>query len=53
MKIKAAKSSSNYRPDDGLLEPKYVAYFTLYCELCMTTLKRNGSISLHRCTLLQ
>ena len=27
----------SYRPDNGLFKPKHVAYFTLYCELCMTT----------------
>jgi hypothetical protein len=28
--------SSSYRPDDGFFKLKHVAYFTLYCELCMT-----------------
>jgi hypothetical protein len=29
---------------NGLLKPKPVAYFTLSCELCMTTKKRSVSV---------
>jgi hypothetical protein len=26
--------------DDGLFKPKYVVYFTLYCEMCVATWKK-------------
>jgi len=31
---------SSFRPDNSLFKQKHVSYFTLYCELYMTTWKK-------------
>ena len=33
-------------PDDGLFKPKHIAYFTSYCELCMTTWRKKCTVSM-------
>ena len=39
--------SVGYMPNDGLVNLKHVACFTLHCELCVTTWKREREREIH------